>query len=285
MKIRRYGLVLVCLALAGLLPGTSAGQDAAPNQSRLVLKYDVGLAGISLGDFKVTANFTGNAYDVRAHGEFSLLAGLVFKTTGETASNGTLTEASPQPEQFTLKYVGSKKSEKRRLDFNGGAVSDVSIEPSKKRQDPRKVPITAEQLQGVLDPLTAALLSVRSDAPAGDVSVCRGTIPVFEGRQRFDITLAPKRSEQLDKRAPKAFSGRAAVCRARYEPVSGHRPDHPGVQFMAKNEGIEAWLVPVPLLGLYVPYKILIPTAWGTGSITLDGIRQTGSQLQRASAP
>lgn len=283
MGLRRCGLVLSCLALAGLLPGLSTGKEASPKPSQLVLSYDTRLAGISLGDFKVIANFTGSTYNMRAHGEFSLLAGIAFKATGQTASNGKLVAGNPQPARYTMKYVGSKKSERRRIDFKGGAVSAVTIVPQKKNK-PHDVPLTAKQLQDVLDPLTAAFLSVRSNAPAGDLSVCNGTARVFEGTQRFDISLSPKRPEKLGRRAPKAFSGRAAVCRVRYVPVSGHRPDHPGVQFMTKNKDIEVWLVSAPRFGLYVPYKILIPTAWGTGAITLDGIRQSG-QLQRAAAP
>jgi hypothetical protein len=285
MGLSRCGFVLACLALGGLVPDPSAGQAAAPNPSRLVLKYDAGLAGLTLGEFKLIANFAGDAYDMRAHGSFSLLAGLAFKATGETTSIGTLTEASPRPARFTMKYNGGKKREKRRIDFTEGAVSSVSLVPQKKRRNRRAVPISEEQLQDVLDPLTAAFLSVRSDAPAGDVSVCKGTIPVFEGKQRFNIKLSPKRSEQLDKRAPRAFSGRAAVCQVRYEPVAGHRPDNPGVQFMSQTEDIEAWLVPVPRTDLYVPYKILVPTAWGMGSIMLSGIRVKSNAPQRASAP
>ena len=284
MDIRRYGLVAACLSLVFLLPAQSAGKAVGPKPGRMVLNYDAGLAGINLGDFKVIADFNGTAYDMRAHGEFSLLAGIAFKATGESASNGRLVAGNLQPAQYSMKYVGSKKAERRRIDFNGGAVSKVSIVPQKAKRDPRNVPLTSAQLRNVLDPLTAAFLSVRSNAPSGDKSVCNRTIPVFEGRQRFDIKLSPKRTETLGRRAPRAFGGRAAVCRVRYVPVSGHRPDHAGVQYMKKNEGIEVWLVPLPQLGLYVPYKILIPTAWGTGSITLDGVKQT-NQVQRAGAP
>ena len=283
MRLRHFGLVLSCLVLAVLLPGLSAGKETGPKPNQLVLSYDTRLAGINLGDFKVIATFTGSTYKVRAHGEFSLLAGIAFKATGQTASNGKLVAGDPQPARYTMKYVGSKKSERRRIDFKGGAVSAVTVVPQKKKK-PQYVPLTPKQLQGVLDPLTAAFLAVRSNAPAGDLKVCNGTARVFEGKQRFNISLSPKRREKLGRRAPKAFSGRAAVCRVRYAPVSGHRRGHAGVQYMTENKDIEVWLVPAPRFGLYVPYKILIPTAWGTGSIELTGIKQSG-QFRRAAVP
>jgi hypothetical protein len=70
----------------------------------------------------------------------------------------------------------------------------------------------------------------------------------------------------------------------RYKPIAGHRPDHPGVQFMRKTGEIEVWLVPVPRMGLYIPYKILVPTGWGSGSVTLTGLKIKPRRPQRAGA-
>ncbi len=284
MSSRHTGVVLAALLLTCIAPGRSVGEAARPEPGKVVATYDAGLAGISLGEFKVTATIEGSAYEMAAKGRFSLLAGLLYKATGKTTSSGTLTEAAPQPATFTLDYDGGKKREQRRTSFTRGAVSDVSIVPDKRR-NPRNVPITAEQLKDVLDPLTALFLAVRSDAPAGDLKVCDQTIPVFDGRQRFDLELTPKRSEGLGNGAPKGLSSPVAVCRVRYKPIAGHRPDHPGVKFMTKTDEIEAWLVPVPRTGLYVPYKILVPTGWGSGSVMLTGIKVKGGAEQRASAP
>ncbi|ODS02524.1 hypothetical protein AUC71_14805 [Methyloceanibacter marginalis] len=242
-----------------------------------------GLAGINLGEFTVTAAYSASAYEMAADGRFSLLAGLLYKATGKTTSNGRLTEESPQPARYTLSYEDSKKSQQLRMSFAGGAVSDVKIVPHKK-PNPRDLPVTAEQLKGVLDPLTAAFLSVRSDAPPGDLKVCGQTIKVFDGRQRFNIALTPKRTETLGRGAPKGLSARVAVCRVRYEPIGGYRPDHPGVQFMQKTDEVEAWLVSVPGTEFYVPYKVLVPTAWGTGTVTLTDMK-VAVGAQRAAAP
>jgi len=281
MRARRYGVVLVCLLFAALLPGRSAGEPAEPVAGRIVATYDAGLAGINLGEFKVTATFAGSAYEMAAQGRFSLLAGLLYKGAGETTSNGTLTGANPQPARYRLSYEDNKKRQKLDMRFERGAVADVRIVPDKPRR--RDVPVTAEQLKGVLDPLTAAFLSVRSEAPPGNLSVCEETIRVYDGRQRFDLALTPKRTETLDD-APKGLPSRAAVCRVRYQPIAGYRPDHAGVQYMQKNEKVEVWLVPAPGTDLYIPYKILVPTAWGTGTVALKGI-SANVGAQRAGVP
>jgi hypothetical protein len=275
ISLRHTGVACACAALLllSVTPGPSAGEVVRPKPGRVVATYDAALAGINLGDFKVTTTIKKSGYKVAAKGSFSMFSGLVYKATAKTMSSGTFTQAAPQPATFTLEYDTGKKREERYLRFDNGAVSEVRIVPHKKKKKSRRVPLDAEQLKDVFDPLTAAFLAVRSDAPAGDLDVCRQTIPVFDGKQRFDVVLTPKRSERLGRRAPKSLSGPAAVCRVRYVPIAGHRPDHSGVQFMRKTEGIEVWFVPVPRTGLYVPYKILVPTGWGDGSITLTRLK------------
>jgi Protein of unknown function (DUF3108) len=271
MGARRYSAVLACLLLVALVSGPSRGEPARPQAGRIVATYDAGLAGIKLGEFQVTATFAGSAYEMAAQGEFSLLAGLLYKGGGKTTSSGTLTKARPQPARYSLSYKDNKKRQQLDMTFARGAVADVKIVPQKPRQ--RDIPVTDEQLKNVLDPLTAAFLSVRSDAPPGDLDVCRQTIRVFDGRQRFDIVLSPKRTDTIDGDELKQLSRRTAVCRVRYQPISGYQPDHPGVQYMTKNDEVEVWLVAVPGAPLFIPYKILIPTTWGTGTVELDGLK------------
>ena len=42
---------------------------------------------------------------------------------------------------------------------------------------------------------------------------------------------------------------------------------------MRMTEGIEVWLVSVSRTSLYIPYKILVPTGWGDGKITLTRLK------------
>ncbi|MGH6864768.1 MAG: DUF3108 domain-containing protein [Methyloceanibacter sp.] len=281
MGSRRYSVILAALLLMALAPERSSSEAAGPGAGQVVVTYDAALAGLSLGEFQVTASFNGSAYEMAADGSFSLLAGMLYSASGKTTSSGKLTDAAAQPAKFALDYKGGKKRERRRLTFFRGAVSQVTIVPRKK-PNPRNIPISTEQLKDVLDPLTAAFLSVRG---SGEQEICRQTIPVFDGRQRFDLVLTPKRSESLGDEAPEGLSGPIAVCRVRNQPIGGYRPDNPGVKYMSKNEEIEAWLVRVPRTDLYMPYRILVPTAWGAGAVTLTDIEASVAERQRASAP
>ena len=163
-----------------------------------------------------------------------------------------MSKLSAEPSRFTVTYKGGKKKEERRISFVDGAVDQVSIVPPKK-QNPRSVPVTANQLENVLDPLTAAFLSVRSNGSRNYLDICQQTVPVFDGRQRFDIILTPKRSERVDENVPTGLSGPFAVCRVKFVPIGGYRPDHPGIKFMTQTRRDRS------VVGLPAPNRSLHP--------------------------
>jgi hypothetical protein len=106
--------------------------------------------------------------------------------------------------------------------------------------------------------------------------VCEQNVPVFDGEQRFDLVLKHKRTVKLQKSASTGYSGFAAVCGVKFIPISGYRPDNPGIKLMAETNEIEVWLVSLPGTEMYVPYRIVLPTPVGYGSAI-----STSFQIQR----
>ena len=100
---------------------------------------------------------------MKGEGESSGLGGLIYKWSGGTTSAGNLGRSGPQPSLYTLSYSGGTKHGKVRMSFSGGAVSDVSTLP-KKRPNPKNIPVTQEQLRGVLDPMTGSSAAIASQS-------------------------------------------------------------------------------------------------------------------------
>ncbi|MFO7478262.1 MAG: DUF3108 domain-containing protein [Methyloceanibacter sp.] len=275
-------LVLAALSGAILLPVAASWAAGGKSGQEIRAAYRVDLAAFNLGKLQVTANVNGSDYEMRADGRFSLVSSMLFSATGKTTSAGGWSKTGPRPAKFTYSFENGKKKETRELRFAKGAVSEISIVPPRNKTGHGRVPVTKDQLKNVLDPFTAAFLSVRSEVPSGDLKVCDRTLKVFDGTQRFDIVLKPKRVESVSK-GPSGLSGPVAVCQARYVPVSGYRPDQPGVKFVSENEDIEVWLVSPPGSALHLPYKIVMPTTWGTGLVTLTEIK-TSSPASAARA-
>jgi hypothetical protein len=270
------------LGLGGTFEDEHAHAEPAPASAHIVAIYRVDLGSFNLGDFRVTTTFRGDGYEMRGEGRFSILEGLVYDWRGSSASAGRVTPNGPEPSMYALNYTdGGKRGERLRMTFDDGAVRNISIQP-RTRALPGTIPVTREQLEGVLDPLSGAFLTARSANPNGDLSVCNQMLPVFDGKQRFDLVLKPKKAVRVQNRSPTAYSGPAVICRVKFIPIAGYKANDPGIKFMAQSNEIEVWLIPVRNTNMYVPYRIVLPTPVGYGTAVVTSIQVAGSK--RASA-
>ena len=200
MQRARHCLSLAAVAaltcgLGGHLPADTAyAENGVSTASRIVAVYRVDIGNFNLGEFKLTTTFRGGGYEMRGVGRFKVLEGLIYEWRGVTAIYGRMTNTGPEPTMYAFNYADSAKTgERLRMTFDGRAVADVSISP-RNRPLPRTIPVTKQQLEGVLDPMSGAFLSTQSENPNGDLSVCNKTLPVFDGRQRYDLVVSPKRA-------------------------------------------------------------------------------------------
>ena len=266
MAWRRIFTLAALTVLAIAPAGPAIPEDAASSDKHIIAAYRVDVGRLNLGTFRLTTVVRGENYEMRGEGRFQILQGLIYRWMGSTSSNGRFARGNPQPAMYALNYRGSKSGQ-LRITFERGAVSDVSMVPHY-QPSPHIVPVRKEQLEGVLDPMSAAFLYARSNNPDGDLNVCNQVVPVFDGQQRFDLVLTPKRTERLDKTKSTGHARVAAVCQVKFVPISGYRPDNPGIKQLTLTNDIEVWLVSLPGTDMYVPYRIVLPTAIGFGSAT-----------------
>ncbi|MGH6736797.1 MAG: DUF3108 domain-containing protein [Methyloceanibacter sp.] len=289
MWAARHCLSLVAVGALTLgLGGTfehkqALAETASAPASRIIANYQVNLGKLNLGNFRVTTTFSGDGYQMRGEGRFTILEGIIYEWRGVTSSVGRVTgDGRPEPATYAFSYSnGGNRGERLRMIFGDGAVQQVSIEPNR-RPIPRTIPVTREQLEGVIDPMSGAFLTARSQNPNGDLGVCNQMLPVFDGRQRFDLVLKPKKAVMVQNKAPTAYSGPAVICGVKFIPIAGHQPDNPGIKLMSQTNEIEVWLIPVKGTDMYVPYRIVLPTPVGYGSAVVTSIQVAGAR--RASA-
>lgn len=273
--------VLTCGLGGALLKTDALAENSVSSADVISAVYNVQVGKINLGDFRLTTVFRGETYEMRGEGHFAILQGLLYEWRGTTASSGRVTMAGPKPSMYALSYSnGGSKGEQLRMTFADGGVKQVSIYPDK-RPNPRTIPVTRQQLEGVVDPMSGAFLTARSQNPNGDLTVCNQTLPVFDGKQRFDLVLTPKKAVSVRKTTPTGYGGVAVICAVKFIPIAGYQPDNPGIRLMTETDEIEVWLIPVRGTHLYVPYRIVLPTPMGYGSALVTSI-QVGTR--RASA-
>jgi hypothetical protein len=257
------GLAAVCAPSAA----RAKGHRISPYVSKAVATYNIRFNGIEIGNFKFWSNLTTSQYTLSAKASVSLLLGIAFDWKGITSSSGMVTANGPIPTNYDFRYETNDKREQIRLRFAKNTVSEVLLNPPK-HPKPGRVPITAQHLHNVVDPLSAViLLSRMTGAKTGGAAACERRLPIFDGKMRYDLIFSYKATRRLQRAG--GYHGPAYICKVKFVAIAGHKPERKkGV--MSSSANIEVWLVPIPDAHLVVPYHVSIPTAAGVASVTSE---------------
>ena len=198
MTLKPFAIGLI---VAGALSGGGAlAEDAGRAATRVTANYGVYWAGLHFGDIRVDIAVRGLDYEMKGDGEFLRPGWTDLQMERRHDERGQARQVGPATVAVHVELCRGNKHGEVRMSFSGGAVSDVSTLP-KKRPNPKNIPVTQEQLRGVLDPMTGALLRLRPDLPAADLKICDETIPAFDGKLRFNLVLEPKRQTRVRKQS------------------------------------------------------------------------------------
>jgi hypothetical protein len=254
----------VCLPGAGAaIAEEKAKAVDAGFPTKVTAAYDISWNGLSLGQFSFTSSIKGGRYSLV--GDASLSA-VVFSWRGITRSSGTVAGGIPKPMTYAFAYEGTKSG---RLDmaFEGEEITKIKANPPI-GSSPGRVPVTRSHLQNVFDPLSAVMaVSSANGGSVASSNPCKRRIPIFDGKQRFDLVFSYLRKERLEG----AGAAIAIVCRVKYVPIAGHKMNDE-TKFMASTNGIEIWMMAVPRANVYVPYVVNLPTLWGQAQMVSTSI-------------
>jgi len=246
-----------------LSPKPDGAPSLAIRASTVNAVYNIHFLGAHIGDFKIRSSITNRQYQLQANADISVFFGAV-NWKGVTSSYGLMTANGPVPQNYTFRYATSDKHEAVEVRFQQRMVQDIIINPPS-HPGSRNVPITAADLQNVVDPLSAViLLSQVRLSRLGGADACNKRLPIFDGKIRYDLVLSPKGTRSIG--GSGRLNGTAYVCRVNYVPIAGHKQGRAS-DYATGNTGIEIWLVPMPEAGLLVPYYVHVPTPAGTASM------------------
>jgi hypothetical protein len=252
----------VTLLLAGLgvlFAGGLASPRAEAWPAVVRATYDVNFNGINVGTFEFQAHTEGKSYSLTGSAQLTVL---LFTWVGEIRTFGLLPASrAPRPAAFSFEFQANGKTGSTRIDFAGGNVTEVKHTPSAPPK-PDTVPLREQHLKGVLDPLSAILVLASYANP----DPCDRRLPIFDGRERFDLVLSYKGQTKVSEQQPSGQPAIAHVCRVKYRPIAGHVTDAEN-SYLATTDDIEVSLRPVPSANILVPYQITIPTMLGYATI------------------
>jgi len=245
------------IALAAVL----AAATPAMAEGRLEGRYEIKLAGVTIGKAAILLEVNRDAYVAAGSATVTGIMRAISKAHGTAAVRGQISGSQVVPLTYSMTAESEKRPDEVRMAMAGGMVREFSALPPVPPAADR-VPLTEAHRKGVLDPLSAALIVVPGPGDVLSKEACARTLPVFDGRYRYEIELSFNRIENVS--GAKGYAGPAVVCNATYRPIAGHRPSRLSTKYANSNEDIHVWLVPVAGTRALVPYRVTIGTLFGT---------------------
>ena len=172
---------------------------------------------------------------------------------GSFTTRGTIKDGHPVPTTFTSKIVSNTETSDVTMVLDEGSVKELAAAspPSQGR-----VPVTAANRRGIVDPLTAMLFSTAAAGETLSQEACRRTLPILDGHQRYDLKLAFKRMDKVT--AEKGYAGPVVVCSVSYEPIAGHHISTPLVKYLSDGREMEMALAPIADTRLLAPFRMSV---------------------------
>ena len=257
--VRSAGLVgsVVLVAAFG-----DAGSRLAHAQGRLDAAYVVTLAGVAIGKGAWTIDVQDDQFTATASGATSGLLRVFASGQGNSAAHGSVSGGQPIASTYASNIVADKRSDQVRIFFSGGTVKEYLADPPTV-PSPDRVPLTEASRKGAMDPMTASMLRVSGNGDTFVPEACQRTLPVFDGRMRYDLQLVFKHLDKV--KSDRGYQGTVVVCSVYFTPVAGHVPERSTIKYLAAQRDMELWLAPIAGTRLMVPYRASIPTPIGMG--------------------
>jgi len=231
-------------------------------QGKLDARYIATLAGMQIGQGAWVIEIGDDQFTAAASGMTTGLLRVFANGEGNSASRGAVRGDNLLPAIFVSTVNNDKKVEELRIVLNAGTVKELVVDPPT-TPNPNRIPLTDAHRRGVVDPMSAALIRVPGNGDPVSSEACRRTLPIFDGRMRFDLQLSFKRIENVQAR--KGYHGPVAVCGVQFVPLAGFVPERLAIKYLEAQQDMEMWLAPIPGTRVVVPYRISLQTPLGRG--------------------
>ena len=249
MTLTRVALALFAFALP--LIAITGGAFARTINA----EYSVKVRGFLVGRAVFQADISGKQYTIR----FSASAGGIgrlFSDAATTATvDGKLGADRLFPNEYNHSWIEDGETETVAMKFSGRSLTSMTLDPPRNHPE-RYVPFSKETNADAFDLVSAFLWPVEKMTD----ETCNRTLPLVDGRRRFDITLTFARFDNFATR-DRSFSSPVAVCTIGYTPVAGQRIGKPDNSIL-NAEDTEVWMAPIGG-GFAIPTRIQLRSRAG----------------------
>jgi len=217
-------------------------------QGGFEVAYTISAARIPVGSATLSGRTSPEEYVISLSGRTGGLLRVLSSGEGSMTVTGAVSGGKLSPLRYTSKTTADDDTLAVTMTFKDGNVSELEATEPPAGDD--RVALAPEHRRQVLDPLTALLVPAAADGE----TVCRRTLPIFDGRRRYDLKLAFKRIEQV--KAEAGYAGPAVICAVAFAPIAGHRRASPLLSFLTDGRDVELALAPIADSGVLAPFRI-----------------------------
>lgn len=207
--LRRLTPALALLALVA--PASAPAEEVATN-----LGYKVFVGGVKIGKANLVARISEDGYSLVGYAKSTGVVGWFYEVDAQVQVEGRRgADNAISPLEFSMSSVtDGSENFAMTIPYAGDAPSGIEAQPPLRQVHYAIEP--TEQV-GTLDPLSALMAAM---LPSDVNQPCGRTLPIFDGRRRFDIIV------DLARREYQRNGYRHIVCEARYHRVGGFKEKH-----------------------------------------------------------
>jgi len=249
---------------------------AASAETRLAAHYGIKVARITVGKSEMLVTIGDTAFTAAATGQASAILRILASGEGVLRTTGTVIDGKLTPATFALTTTSDKDNDAVKMTIDGGNVTALTAETNTTNEE--RVPVTDADRKGIVDPLTAMLIRVEGTGDVVAADACKRTLPIFDGRRRFDLALSFKRIERV--KAGKGYAGPAVVCAVAFRPIAGHRRDSALLDYLTDGREIELAFAPIAGTRFLAPFRLSIVSM--LGNLVIEATDFTAMAVQAA---
>jgi hypothetical protein len=218
----RLSSLCIGLAVVGAVGLSCAPVRAAESVSSrtLDLTYDVYLGGLHIFTFDVDMAMQPDRYRVTAEGATHGIVGWLYGWQTRIAAEGLDRNGRIEPQRYDVESNWQGNQRTVQLAFAEEGRYDLQQTPPPEPDPDIEGELPESLPEGTVDPLSLGIAASRALEQNGR---CDQTVPVFDGRRRYDLTLTHIDEATLPPNEYSIYQGPAVRCSFSMKRISGFR--------------------------------------------------------------
>lgn len=244
--------------------GGNSIKSLIPDMPPLQAVFDVYVGGLHLIEATIDYRPTKTNYVAVTQAKTYGLWGRMLEWHTELSSQGRIGYDRFWPQQFSMTDVWKNKPKTTRLVYEKSGLVRTEFDPP--NNDKNREIVTDEQRKGTYDPVAGLMQMLAHVAMHNQ---CTLTMPIFEGKRRFDVIGHDAGYDVIDSQGYGFYTGKARRCTTDFKMIAGEWKDRAPSKFWQRSETEEGrdpftiWLAPIGPKGFELPVRLESASLFG----------------------